>query len=180
MKEIWKDIKNYEGFYQVSNLGRVKRVEHKRYDRNQILKERIVKITIPKNDDYPYLSLCKNGIYTRKNIHRLLAMAFIPNPNNYPAINHIDGNKKNNDLSNLEWCSYSHNNSEAYRIGLNKGTSKRVCQYDRQGKLLKVWESTRKAEKELKISNSKISKVCLGKGKTAGNFIWRYEDYGEK
>ena len=176
MIEIWKDIKGYEGLYQVSNLGRVKRLEHKRYDRNQILKERIIKTTYPKNGWYPYLSLCRNGIYKNHNIHRLVAEAFIPNPNKYPIINHIDGNKQNNSLDNLEWCTFSHNNREACRLGLNKGTAKTTLQFDKQGNLIKEWFSTRKAEKELKIANGKVSDCCIGKRKSAGGFIWKYKE----
>lgn len=176
MEEIWKDIKGYENLYQVSNTGKVKRLSHKRYDRNQILKERIVKITYPKNNWYPYLSLCKNGKAINKNIHRLVAEAFIPNPNNFPIINHIDGNKQNNSISNLEWCTYSHNNREAHKIGLNKGTAKTTLQFDKKGNLIKEWFSTRKAEKELKIANGKVSDCCIGKRKTAGGFVWKYKE----
>ena len=94
LAEYWKDIKNYEGFYQVSNLGNVKRLEHKRCDRNQIMKERKLKVIYPKNELYPYVTLCKNGKKTNHNLHRIIAQAFIPNPNNYPCINHIDANKQ--------------------------------------------------------------------------------------
>lgn len=175
-KEIWKDIKDYEGLYQVSNLGRVKRLAHKRCDRNQMLKERIVKTVIPKKDWYPYLSLCKNGARKNHFIHRLVAEAFIPNTHNFPCINHIDGNKKNNAISNLEWCTFSHNNREACRLGLNKGTSKITLQFDKNGNFIKEWCSTRKAEQTLKISNGKVSWCCIGKRKTAGGYKWRYKE----
>ena len=176
MVEVWKDIPDYEGLYQISNLGRVKRLSHKRFDRNQILKERIVKTTYPKNGWYPYLSLCKNGIYKNYSIHRLLAEVFIPNPNNYPVINHIDGNKQNNSLDNLEWCTYSHNNKEACRLKLNKGTAKTTLQFDKNGNFIKEWFSTRVAEKELNITNGKISQCCIGNRKSAGGFVWKYKE----
>ena len=176
MKEIWKDIKGYEGLYQVSNLGRIKRLKHKRFDRNQILPERLVKVSYPKNNWYPYVSLCKNGKYVSKCIHRLVASAFIPNPNNYPVINHKDGNKQNNAIDNLEWCSYSHNNKEAYRLKLNNGTAKTTIQYDKKGNFIKEWFSTRIAEKELNIANGKISACCIGKRNIAGGYIWKYKE----
>ena len=176
MEKIWKDIKGYEGLYQINQFGIVKRLSHKRIDRNQILKERVVKTIYPKNGNYPYLSLCKNGVYKHHCIHRLVAIAFIPNPNNYPMINHIDGNKQNNSLNNLEWCTYSHNNSEAYRLGLNLGTSKKVLQFDKNGNFIKEWNSTRQAEKGLNICNGKISDICLGKRKSAKGFVFKYKE----
>lgn len=173
MNEIWKDIKGYEGLYQISDLGRVKRLEGKRYDRNQILKERIVKTTYPKNGWYPYLSLCKNGVYKNFHIHRLVAEAFIPNPSNYPCVNHIDGNKQNNDISNLEWCTFQHNNIEAFRLRLNKGTIKAVLQYDMEGNFIKEWESIVSAQKVYGYIH--ISDVCKGRRKTAGGYKWKYK-----
>lgn len=176
MEEIWRDIKEYEGLYQISNWGNVKRLSHKRYDRNQILKERKIKVIYPKNKWYPYLSLCKEGKYINKYLHRILAETFIPNPNNEPCINHIDGNKQNNSLDNLEWCSFSHNNREAHKLGLNKGTAKTTLQYDKQGNFIKEWFSTRKAEHDLHIANGKVSDCCIGKRKTAGGFVWKYKE----
>ncbi len=173
-EEIWKDIKGYEGYYKISDLGRVKRLERKRYDRNQILKERIVKTIYPKNGWYPYLSLCKKGIYKNYTIHRLIAEAFLPNPDNLPCINHKDGNKQNNSISNLEWCDYSHNNREAHRLGLNRGTSKEVYQFDLNENLIKVWSSGRKAEQYYNIGH--IADCCNKKRKTSGGFIWKYKE----
>lgn len=122
------------------------------------------------------------------NIHRLVALTFIPNPNNYPIINHIDGNKLNNNISNLEWCTYSHNFREAIRLGLiqphyasseNKLRSKKTGQYDLEGNLIKIWGDSVEAEKELRKQNIKIHSrniraVCNGKRKTTGGFIWRH------
>lgn len=175
-EEIWKDIKDYEGLYQISNLGNVKRVQHKRYDRNQTLKEKRIKVIFPQNKSYPYFSLCKNGVAKNHHLHRVIATAFIDNPNNYPCINHIDGNKQNNCLDNLEWCSYSHNNKEACRLKLNCGTAKTTLQFDKQGNLIKEWFSTRQAEKELNIANGKISACCIGKRNSAGGYIWKYKE----
>lgn len=102
MNEVWKDIKGYEGLYQVSNLGRVKSVK-----RNLTLK--------PCNRNrYLIVLLSKNGIKKAINVHRLVAQAFIPNPDDKRTVNHIDGNKQNNCVDNLEWCSQSENVKHAY------------------------------------------------------------------
>lgn len=115
MQEVWKDIKGYEGLYQVSNLGRVKRLNYWNgfeYKNG----EKILKPTNQKNTPGYYRSKVKlcNGKDKRDfKVHRLVATAFIPNPNNYPIINHIDGNPLNNRVDNLEWCTQKHNMQEA-------------------------------------------------------------------
>jgi hypothetical protein len=111
MQEIWKDVVEYEGFYQVSNLGQVKGLERKSNkvgNTTRTIKEKILTPVISK-EGYAYVSLCIKGIIKRKRIHRLVAQAFIPNPNNYPEVNHKDENRLNNDVSNLEWCSNYYN-----------------------------------------------------------------------
>lgn len=170
--EIWKDIKGYESLYKISNLGNVKSLTRKRNDRNQILKEKNMKIVIPKNGGYPYVNLCKNGIAKNELMHRLLAENFLANDNNFPCVNHIDGNKQNNNLSNLEWCTYSHNNKEACRLGLNKGTSKQVVQLTLDNEVLNIWKSGRAAEQYYGISH--VADCCNGKRKTCGGYKWKY------
>ena len=103
-------------------------------------------------------------------IHRLVARAFIPNPDNLPEVNHIDENIFNNSYDNLEWCNrdYNHNYSKAKRINA-------VLQYDLSGKLLHIWETGLDAAKSLNIPQGNISSCCLGKLKTAGGFKWQYE-----
>ena len=110
---------------------------------------------------------------------------FKPNIDNLPCINHIDGNILNNSLDNLEWCTYGHNEKEAYRLGLKKPVwkdkkdnqhpnSKKVNQYDLEGNLIKKWNCISTIEKELGISVTSICNCCSGRSKKAGNFIWRY------
>lgn len=99
MKEIWKDIKNYEGLYKISNLGNVKSLKTNK------------NLYYSKSRNYLRVSLNKNGIRKGYFIHRLVAQAFIPNPNNYPCVNHKDCNGNNNKVNNLEWCTYKQNNS---------------------------------------------------------------------
>ena len=114
--EEWKDIKGYEGLYQISNKGRVKSLGN-----NKTRKEKIRDGKIG-NRGYKKISLCKNGKEKKYSIHRLVAEAFLPNPDNLPVVNHKDENKLNNNVENLEWCTqaynvnYSHNNCKSRKI----------------------------------------------------------------
>ena len=107
--EIWKDIEGYEGLYQVSNLGRVKSLKV-----SKIKSERIRK-SYQQSSGYISIVLCKNGKVTNHKIHRLVANAFIDNPDNLPEINHKDENKANNCVDNLEWCDSSYNKNYGTR-----------------------------------------------------------------
>lgn len=117
--EIWMPVKGYEKFYHVSNFGRVKRVEgfvtHPiTGKKNKKQRERILGLG-KKENWYPNFSLCKNGTKINVCVHRLVAIAFIPNPLNKPCVNHIDGNKKNNHVSNLEWVTFQENELHSYK-----------------------------------------------------------------
>lgn len=113
--EIWKDIENYEGLYQVSNYGRVKSLPRMYAQKHGII-EKILKLQ--DSNGYLKCQIYKNGKQKRYFLHRLMAIAFIPNPNFLPCINHIDGNKLNNKIENLEWCTRSQNVRHAYKLGL--------------------------------------------------------------
>jgi hypothetical protein len=118
--EIWKDIEGYEGYYQVSNLGRVKGVERKvLHPRKEfcIISEKLLKPQKTKNG-YLVLKLHKDSIYKRMFVHRLVAIAFIENNNDLKDVNHINGIKTDNRIQNLEWCTKSQNQYHSYRIGL--------------------------------------------------------------
>ena len=104
-KEIWKDIKDYEGIYQISNIGRIKSLD--RYCNNRLIKGKILSPHLAKG--YLKINLYKNGKSKHFAIHSLVAEAFIPNPNNYPEVNHKDENKENNNVDNLEWCDSKYN-----------------------------------------------------------------------
>lgn len=172
-KEIWKDIKGYEGLYQVSNLDRVKRLNY-----NQTDKERIMK-PIKHSSGYLQIILFKNGKMKHMYVHRLVALHFIPNP----EVNHKDENKLNNHVSNLEWCTHSYNNLYGTRIErisnklINGKQSKPVLQYDLDGNLIKEWESTAECGRN-SYNKSSISKCCRGVEhyKTAYDYIWRYKN----
>ena len=168
MLEIWRDIKNYEGIYEVSNLGRIKSIS-----RNGTIKEnRILKPN--KVMGYSQVGLQKYVTRKYKKIHRLVAEAFIPNPENKKEVNHKDGNKTNNCVDNLEWVTTSENQLHSYYK--LKNNIKSVIQLSLNNEIIKEWESIAKVEQELKISNADICKCCKGKRKTAGGYKWRYKE----
>lgn len=109
--EIWRDIAVFNGDYQESNYGRTKSFKHG--------KVKILKPSVSRNG-YLYINLKSNGVHKRCLIHRLVAILFIPNPDNKPQVNHIDGNKQNNRVDNLEWVTGSENITHAYELGLQK------------------------------------------------------------
>ena len=172
MKEIWRDVKGYEGLYQVSNCGRIKSLP-----RNGTIKaERILKQTID-STGYLIVGLHKNNKAKKVCVHWVVANAFIPRRENDEVINHIDGNKYNNKLSNLERCTQSHNVKESFRLGLEKPyNEKKVLQYDLSGKFLKEWKSGAEAGRQLKISQGNIRACCRKVAKTAGKYIWRFKE----
>ena len=113
--EIWKPLVGYESAYEISNFGKIKS--------NHVINGKIsnkIKKTYIASNGYESVTLSLNNVKKMNQIHRLLALTFIPNPDNFPCVNHIDGNKLNNNLSNLEWCSYSENSKHSYSIGLRK------------------------------------------------------------
>lgn len=118
--EVWKDIVGYEGLYQVSNLGRVKSLKRNKANNYGKVPERVLKQQInKKSGGYSQASLCKEGKYKVFFIHRLVARAFIHNPDNKPVVNHKDGNKHNNCVGNLEWCTQKENVLHSFVTGLN-------------------------------------------------------------
>lgn len=170
--EIWKDIEGYEGLYQVSNLGRVKSLERYIYDtigRKQYVKERILKQYTVKG--YKQVSLLFSNKHKRKMVHRLVAEAFLPNPNNLPQVNHKDECKTNNYVENLEWCDASYNINYGTR---NQKISKVVLQFTKEGDLIAIYPSTREAERQTQILHSAISACCKGRLKTSGKYVWKY------
>lgn len=168
--EQWKDIAGFDGLYQVSNWGSVKRLGRT----ERMLKPRMCK-------GYETVCLCKNGIRHNRRINRLVALAFIPNPENKPEVNHKDGNKRNNAAYNLEWNTASENQRHARSTGLNPMgfnnavLSKPVDMFSKSGELLRTFPSFKEAERQTGISRRNIHSCCIGgRCKTAGGFVWKY------
>lgn len=180
MEEVWKDIENYEGLYQVNNFGQVRSVK-----RNIILKGWSVK-------GYICVPLNKNGKQEDARVHRLVARAFIPNPDNYFCVDHINGNRTDNRANNLRWCTTKQNNGFAMArrnksiskqgennpfygvFGADHCSSKKVQQLTLDGSIIKEWSSAAEASRELGIQFSNISRCCHGRSKSAGGFIWKF------
>ena len=187
-EEIWKDITDYEGKYQVSSEGRVKSLAREFIDRagrRQNIKERIMKL--PKDKDgYKTVGLY-NGFGKMKTfyVHRLVCEAFHPNPDNKPQVNHIDEDKENNQVSNLEWCTCEENINHGTRTkraikNTAKALSKPVGQYTLEGELIKIWNSARQAEQEGYFNHTSICRVANQKQKTHCGYIWKYINEEDK
>lgn len=181
MAEIWRDIEGFEGIYQVSNIGRVKSLNY-----NHTGKEKILKLS---DNGWGYLTchLEYKGVNKHFSAHRLVAEAFLPNPNNLPQVNHKDEDKTNNmvwvnedssidyDKSNLEWCTSEYNINYGTRTKkANKSKNKKIIQMDEDNNIIKVWDSLKQVKEELGIGHSSLWACCNGKCKTAGGFKWQY------
>lgn len=177
--EIWRDVVGYEGVYQVSNKGRVKRIgAYKNQSDKEWKAERILKNAI-KDNEYRFVQLSLNNKVRMRYVHRLVAEAFIPNLDSKPTVNHKDGDRANNNADNLEWSTYSENNVHSievlHRDSKNSSDSKPVLQFDLQGNLINEYPSMREAQRQTKIVG--IDRVCNGAKyrKTAGGYVWRYK-----
>lgn len=187
--EVWKDIPGYEGLYKVSNLGRVKHLPTQqspgtgKYARQE-------RICTPHlmNMGYWVVDLYKNNRRKTMLVHRLVALAFIPNPNNFSCINHLDSNRANPNVENLEWCTASHNAKHSYdtnnrrekmnwKHGKDNEKSKAVLMLDKEsGKILRRFDSIMDVERELNIKNCNICSCLKGRHKTAGGYKWIYAE----
>ena len=164
--EIWKDIKGYEGLYQVSSFGRVKSLQ------GRGAKERLLKTFF--TGGYFRVTLCNQTGRRNHLVHRLVAGAFLSNQNHKEEVNHIDGNKRNNSVENLEWTTRAENMQHAYNTSPRK--YKGVIQFDKNGCQIKQWKSINMAAKEFKIHPIHICECCQGKRKTTGGYMWKYKE----
>lgn len=171
MEEIWKDIKGYEGLYQVSNLGRVKSLNYMKTGKEKILKP----VSTP--DGYLKVNLYSGKCCTKR-IHRLVAEAFIEIPK--LEVNHLNGNKEDNTIENLEWCTHPENERYSWNVldkksnGKGRGNTKAIIQYDLYGNYIKRWKSATEAGIKLKIRASKISACCRGERNKTGGYKWKF------
>lgn len=189
-KEIWKDVIGYEGLYEVSNFGRIKSKERvvNNSKGKRIVKSKILSPFISNSGYYAIVLHKTRPVFKLNYIHRLVANAFLPNKNNLEQINHIDGNKLNNNVFNLEWCSRSDNIKHAIKIGLiskdtlieqikqmNKIVRKPILQI-KNGEIIAEYESTVIAGKQFsKNADRNISACARHKLKSAYGYQWEYK-----
>lgn len=172
MDEVWREIDGYGGLYQISSFGRVKN------SKGLIMAQK------PSKDGYVRIQLFKDKKYKAEYVHILVGRAFIPNPQNKPEINHIDADKSNNHVGNLEWVTRRENHFHAVSMGLKPvrpnigkfgsacSQAKPILQYDLNGNFVKKWEAYIEAAKGTGAKASAISSCARGKGRTAGGYIW--------
>lgn len=176
MREEWRDIENYKGLYQVSNMGNVKSLERTVWNSGKgcykTVHERILK---PRKNrcGYPYVNLCKDGNVKTYTIHRLVAQAFMPNPQSLPQVNHIDENKENNHVDNLEWVTCKENINHGTRTAK---TCKPIIAIHKITGLILEFQSIHEAERQMGIAHSSISACCRGKLKSVDGYTFFYAD----
>lgn len=174
MTEQWLPVKGYEGLYEVSSLGRLRSL-----DRESCGKHYRGKIHLD-NQTGKYITdiLCKDGTRSSRRRHRLVAEAFIPNPEGKSDVNHIDGNGHNNCISNLEWTSHKENTDHSWKNGFTKMPPKvvrEVDQFNKSGKYIKSFDSVKEAASAVGCFDGDISRCCKGIRKSAGGYIWKYK-----
>ena len=182
MKEIWKDIEGFEGKYQVSNLGNVKSLNYNgtKFARNLRPKKNM--------NGYLWVDLWENGVPNHFLIHRIVAMTFIDNPNNYPIINHKDENPLNNTVDNLEWCDYSYNviyslerkgkrnnTTRKYTRRKNRDLrNKHIIQKTKDNRFVREWKDLGEIDCLTDMRRWPISECCSGNRKTAYGYKWEF------
>lgn len=176
MEEIWKDVVGYEGYYRVSNLGRVKSVPRKTV--TNIVRDKILS-DFDNGHGYRYITFSIKQKRKNYYIHRLVANAFISNIENKPSINHIDSNRSNNNVSNLEWVTVKENVAHCKENGRAKYNWHPVLQFTLDGNFIKEYASTVEAAKHIGCT-SELIQMAANKNnslKTAKGFIWKYKKY---
>mgnify|MGYP002616187008 FL=1 len=192
--EIWKDVKGYEGYYQVSNMGRVKSMRVLKTPKNGVKCRKNTFLSTKTSHDKQYIlvALCRDGERKQVQVHRLVAEAFIPNPKNLPFVNHKDENPSNNCADNLEWCTHEYNLQYSMeRNGRTKGRETTthphnqavpVVAYTFEGEIVARFDSVWEAAEKFKNKGvdgrglrNRIRSCCSGKIPSTCGFIWKYE-----
>lgn len=179
---MWKDIKDFEGYYQVNENGKIKCLSRKVEGKNNSIRTLKESYLTPTNNgkDYYVVTLYKNKKRYFKKVHRLVAEAFIENPNNLPQVNHIDGNKSNNNYKNLEWCDNKYNCIHRNKLYNNKNIEnatkakmKPCAKVDlKTNKILEIYNSYKEAGEKNNFDKDYISQCARGKIKSYKNFKW--------
>jgi hypothetical protein len=179
MLEVWKDIEKYKGLYQVSNKGRVRSLD--RVDPLGRMRKGKIMAPQPNRLGYYMIRLSKNGVRGSIAVHRLVATAFIPNPDDKKEVNHKDGIKSHNYDSNLEWVTRSENITHAYNNGLATQSNRRHNDYRSKpvaqmlnGKIIRTYLSAMDASRQSGYSQGNISNCCRGRQKSAYGYQWKY------
>lgn len=171
MSEIWKDVPNYQKLYQVSNYGNARSLDH--YSSDRFYKGRVLK---PYGNGNGYLHVClsKNGHGKVFRVHRIVANAFLPNHDKKLQVNHLNENKKDNEVTNLEWCTAKQNSNYGTRNKrISIAESKKVKQLGKAGNLIKIWPSLSEAERH-GFGRGHLSDCAHGKAKLAYGYKWEY------
>lgn len=180
MTEIWKDIRGFEGMYQVSNLGNIKSLSRKARISNGKYRTVGGQIITPMmcSGGYLEVNLYSHGKRFVRLLHRVVAEAFIPNPHGYPQINHKDENITNCAADNLEWCTAKYNANYGTRNSrmMENREFRPVDQYDKYGNFIKHYDKIADAESETGASTTAIIRVCKGKQHTSLGYVWKYSD----
>lgn len=183
--EEWKDIEGFfKGYYQVSNMGRVRSLDREvisnKHGGTRVLKGKIMKLSEAKGREvdgskYLLVNLRREGKNKVYQVHRLVAEAFLENKDDLPIVNHKDGNKSNNNVNNLEWCTYSHNNKHALENNLRKPRGRNIIQLTLDNKIINEFISVSEAARITSINRGNISHCLNGRNDTAGGYLWRYK-----
>ena len=182
MEEIenWRPVTGLEGIYEVSNFGRIRSLDRIEIMKNGVARPRAGRIIHPniKANGYYCFHFSINGKTKEMSVHRAVGEAFIPNPLNLPCINHKDGNKLNNNVENLEWCTYRYNNTYDNRVerSVMSRNCRKVKKLSLDGTLINEYRSCNAAAVANGIRNSNLYQTLHSNQRIRGGFVWKYSD----